>query len=227
LAFYCRTHLAERSLRSREARRGKPRVYRQPPTGLLIPDGHKWCADCDRVLPLTNFVRTVRTKTGYHAYCKPCHNKRTHASREKVGGSRTYHLSRRYGITAGEADYLLAQQDGMCAICKAAPAGHVDHDHATGAVRALLCFNCNGGLGQFKDNPEALHAAAYYVAFHTTRQQIAAELEAVRTTPEAADRPGAPPVGSQRRPGTRSTAARGTGRTSGERRREQAGEADH
>src|SRR5215218_10646111 len=96
LAFYCRTHLAERSLRSRESRRTKPRVYRQPPEGLVVPDGHKWCADCDRVLPLADFVRTVRTKTGYHAYCKPCHNKRGHESREKMGGSRTYHLSRRY-----------------------------------------------------------------------------------------------------------------------------------
>jgi hypothetical protein len=114
----------------------------------------------------------------------------------------------------------------MCAICHSAPAAHVDHDHATGKVRALLCFNCNGGLGQFKDNPEALHAAAYYVAFHTARQQIAAELEGARRASAAADRPGAPPVGSQRRPGTRSTSTRGTGRTSTSRRQMQAGEAD-
>src|SRR3954447_26196538 len=94
LAFYCRTHLAERSLRSREARRTKQRVYRQPPKDLVISAGHKWCPDCNRVLPLTDFVRTVRTKSGYHAYCKPCHNKRGQESLEKAGGSRTYHLSR-------------------------------------------------------------------------------------------------------------------------------------
>jgi hypothetical protein len=211
LAFYCRTHLAERSLRSREARRTKPRVQRRPPDGLVIPDGSKWCADCDTVLPLSAFVRTVASASGYSAYCKPCHNSRSRKSREKVGGSRTYHLTRRYGITAAEADYLLEQQAGLCAICKTAPAVHVDHDHATGAVRALLCFNCNGGLGQFKDDPLLLHAAAYYVGFHTARQQIAAELEAARKAPEAADRPGAPPVGSQRRPSTRGTSTRSTG----------------
>jgi molybdopterin-biosynthesis enzyme MoeA-like protein len=66
-------------------------------------------------------------------------------------------------------------QQGLCAICEAAPAKHVDHDHETGAVRALLCFVCNGGLGQFKDNETLLHAAAYCVALHTARQAVAAE----------------------------------------------------
>lgn len=121
---------------------------------------------------------------------------------------------------------MLESQDGLCAICKAAPAVHVDHDHATGAVRALPGFNCNGGLGQFKDHPELLHAAAYYVQFHTIRQQMVAELELAGSSQEATTEPGNPPVGSQRRPGTRSTSSRGTGRTSRSRRQTQAGEAD-
>jgi len=225
LAFYCRAHLAERSLRSREARRTKPRVQRRPAEGTVIPDGHKWCPDCDTVLPLTHFVRTVATASGYSAYCKPCHNLRSRVSREKFGGSRTYHLTRRYGITAAEADHLLNSQQGVCAICKVAPAAHVDHDHATGAVRALLCFNCNGGLGQFKDDPKLLHAAAYYVQFHTLRQEAQAALDAPAVASEGASRPGTPPVGSQRRPGARSS-TRSTGRNSGSRRRTQAGEAD-
>jgi len=121
---------------------------------------------------------------------------------------------------------MLEAQGGLCAICKTAPAAHVDHDHETGAVRALLCFNCNGGLGQFKDNQLLLHAAAFYVGFHTARQQVAAEIAAATRGPEGADSPGGPPVGSQRRPGTRGTSSRSTGRTSTSRRREQAGEAD-
>ncbi|SNR50922.1 Recombination endonuclease VII [Blastococcus mobilis] len=121
---------------------------------------------------------------------------------------------------------MLDAQAGFCAICKTAPAVHVDHDHATGAVRALLCFNCNGGLGQFRDDPQLLHAAAYYVQFHTIRQQMQAELDATASPPDGASRPGEPPVGSQRRPGTRSTTTRSTGRNSGSRRRTQAGEAD-
>lgn len=226
LAFYCRVHLAERSLRSRESRRAKPRVRRVPPVGLVIPEGQKWCPDCNAVLPLIHFVRTVQSKSGYSAYCKPCHNARSRVSRAKVGGSRSYHLTRRYGITAAEADHKLALQGGLCAICRTALAEHVDHDHATGAVRALLCFNCNGGLGQFKDDPSVLRAAAEYVEFHTLSQRVVALAAAAGLGHVRPIRPGEPPVGSQRRPGKHGTSARTTGRSSGSRRREQAGEAD-
>jgi hypothetical protein len=172
LAFYCREHLSERSLRSREARRTKPRVARRPPEDLVVPAGSKWCPDCEAVLPLDDFVRTVASATGYGSYCKPCHNARGREAKDKVGGSRTYHLTRRYGITAAEADHVLRRQEGLCAICRKAPAAHVDHDHNTGAVRALLCFNCNGGLGQFKDDPAVLRAAAQYVEEHRRRQRL-------------------------------------------------------
>jgi Recombination endonuclease VII len=166
LAFYCRQHLAERAARSREARRVQPRKHRFAPPGLTVPDGHKWCPDCGSVKSLELFPRTTASRSGRATYCLPCHNLRGRASREKVGGSRTYHLTRRYGITAEEADEMLAEQGGLCAICQTEPAAHVDHDHDTGRVRELLCFNCNGGLGQFKDEPELLRAAADYVELH-------------------------------------------------------------
>ncbi|MGR6996992.1 endonuclease VII domain-containing protein [Yinghuangia aomiensis] len=51
----------------------------------------------------------------------------------------------------------------LCVICLVARAEHVDHDHETGRVRALLCFNCNAALGQFKDRPDALRRAAAYL----------------------------------------------------------------
>ena len=223
LAFYCREHMAERSLKSREARRITPRVQRQAPKDLTVPDGHKWCPDCERVLPLDHFVRTVRTASGYHAYCKPCHNKRSRASRAKVGGSRSYHLTRRYGITAAEAEYLLTKQNGLCAICRAAPAGHVDHDHATGSVRELLCFNCNGGLGQFRDDPAVLRAAAEYVERHRARQAATGEGSA-GSRPGTHGRPGDPPVGSAQRRKGRSSAARRAGHPSTDSRQPAAGE---
>ncbi len=94
-------------------------------------------------------------------YRKLCHNARTRASVAKNGGSRNYHLRRRYGITAQHADQMLAEQDGNCAVCREAPASHVDHDHATGRVRGLLCCNCNGAL-EFRDRADLMLRAAAY-----------------------------------------------------------------
>ncbi|MGY1739696.1 endonuclease VII domain-containing protein [Blastococcus sp. SYSU D01050] len=136
------------------------------PPGTRVPDGHKWCPDCGVVKPWDQFPRTTTTATGRATYCLPCHNARGKASKDKVGGSRTYHLSRRYGISAEEFDVMLAVQGGLCAICRNAPAEHVDHCHETGRVRQLCCFNCNGGLGQFRDDPHVLRAAAAYVERH-------------------------------------------------------------
>jgi hypothetical protein len=58
----------------------------------------------------------------------------------------------------------VAQSD-LCAICSTsiAESVHVDHDHATGKVRALLCPPCNKGLGHFRDDPALLLAAATYL----------------------------------------------------------------
>lgn len=58
---------------------------------------------------------------------------------------------------------MLTAQGGLCAMCREAPAEHVDHDHASGRVRGLLCFNCNGALGQFRDRTELMLRAVAYL----------------------------------------------------------------
>lgn len=40
---------------------------------------------------------------------------------------------------------------------------HVDHDHATGQIRGLLCFGCNSILGLVKDSPDILQRAIGYL----------------------------------------------------------------
>lgn len=181
LAFYCRRHARHRRTAAKRLQFGpaKHRFSEDP-----VPDGFKWCPDCGEVKPLGDFPKKRSAQSGYYSYCKPCHNIRGKLSKEKVGGSRTYHLKRRYGITAGEADAMLEAQSGLCAICRTAPAAHVDHDHLSNAVRDLLCFNCNGGLGQFKDDPEVLRAAADYVERHRALPR------SVSARPEAGERPG-------------------------------------
>ena len=63
---------------------------------------------------------------------------------------------------------MLTEQDGACAICtlpfEAKPkAINVDHCHATGRVRGLLCSRCNLGIGMFRDSAQMLRRAAEYV----------------------------------------------------------------
>ena len=73
-----------------------------------------------------------------------------------------------YGITPGEYDALLEEQNGVCAICNERPVERlcVDHDHPTDLIRGLLCRLCNLGLGHFKDDIGRLRAAiAYLEAF--------------------------------------------------------------
>lgn len=50
---------------------------------------------------------------------------------------------RRYGLSGREWDELAGRFDGMCWICRTQPAGCVDHDHETGAIRGALCRTCN------------------------------------------------------------------------------------
>jgi hypothetical protein len=39
----------------------------------------------------------------------------------------------------------------------------VDHNHATGEIRGLLCQACNHAIGKFKDKPELCRKAADYL----------------------------------------------------------------
>ena len=69
---------------------------------------------------------------------------------------------KKYGITAFDFDRFLAQQKGVCAICKKNESHKnkknlsVDHDHTTGKVRGLLCHRCNTALGLFNDDIKLL-----------------------------------------------------------------------
>jgi hypothetical protein len=59
---------------------------------------------------------------------------------------------------------FMESQNGLCAICKEAPATHLDHCHTTGNLRGLLCMKCNTGLGMFGDDLEKLKTAIDYLS---------------------------------------------------------------
>jgi len=79
-----------------------------------------------------------------------------------------YRLKAKYGLSLSDKQVMLDAQGGRCKLCpreisllKAA----VDHSHATGVVRGLLCQGCNGfvvGLVE-KLGPEGLKRVAAYL----------------------------------------------------------------
>lgn len=84
----------------------------------------------------------------------------------KKQAKRVFDLARK-GLTPKDYDDMLAQQSNGCYLCGGGPSRtpylHIDHDHATGVVRGLLCDSCNLGLGKFKDNAEVLRRAIDYL----------------------------------------------------------------
>lgn len=103
------------------------------------------CRSCGEPIPVDRFVNAL--------YCSdPC---KIRARRHEA-----------YGLTKRELELLLAQHE-ICAICKSDDWGvkgpQVDHCHATGKVRGILCANCNNGLGRFVDDPVRLRSAAEYL----------------------------------------------------------------
>lgn len=82
--------------------------------------------------------------------------------------SRRAKLKSEYGITQIDFETMFNAQKGRCAICRKHSKRLlcIDHCHATGMIRGLLCHNCNAGLGQFKDNRLFLARAAEYLLIH-------------------------------------------------------------
>ena len=125
---------------------------------------HKVCTKCGEEKPLSEFYK--RSEYVYENRCKQCNNMAKHWNRAK----------KIYNCTQNEYEQMYEDQGGVCAICgrpetrKRLKRLSIDHDHSTGEVRALLCSDCNAGLGRFGDDPERLRSAAAYLEkyFNTT-----------------------------------------------------------
>jgi len=85
------------------------------------------------------------------------------ARREKL---RARQLAK-YNMSAEDYNKMLAAQNGICAICGNPPKGKnlsIDHDHATGEVRGLLCNKCNNMLGLADESSDVLVKAIEYLS---------------------------------------------------------------
>lgn len=141
------------------------------------------CSNCRIIKPLSDFAKDKNRVIGYRKVCKSCTNEQQRIRYQDKNGTRRKYLienrddrlemyreikyKKMYGLSLDEVTKMHEECNYKCAIC-----GEkfdwlcVDHNHKTGAVRDLLCKNCNSGIGMYKDNPELVKRAYEYLIKH-------------------------------------------------------------
>lgn len=108
------------------------------------------CAGCDKVKTPDDFY----TRPGYRCYpCKDCRRARVAMKKYSITRERYAELRSR-----GTCDLC-----GTAALNRAGYAMHIDHDHATGEVRGVLCQHCNVMIGMAREDPEILRRAIDWI----------------------------------------------------------------
>lgn len=115
------------------------------------------CKDCVRA------QARRRYKENHDEYLTKARKRNARYSERRSTSARIRHLKRNYGLTLREYETMLTEQGGVCAICQkpevAAGRGgkmkslSVDHSHATGKVRRLLCLRCNLAVAMLECTP--------------------------------------------------------------------------
>jgi hypothetical protein len=77
------------------------------------------------------------------------------------------HLQSKYGMNQKDFEILFASQNNRCAICKTRDwdkhGPEIDHNHKTGAVRGILCHQCNMGIGFLRENINIARELIHYL----------------------------------------------------------------
>lgn len=121
-----------------------------------VIDGSKKCIRCEVSKDTTDFYKKTDERTS--SWCKDC---------VRLGNK-----MRVYGLTE-EAIGKLVVTD-RCPLClieyteRCKPV--IDHDHATGAVREVICFFCNHALGRISDRADTAMRMAEYLRKHGAAQ---------------------------------------------------------
>lgn len=132
----------------------------------------KVCAGCLVSQPTGSFPKL---KSGRPAgKCRGCNRlrraelRRTDAGRER---DKRRHRRSRYGATREQVLGMLEAQGRQCVGCRVPvdESSHLDHDHATGVLRGMLCSHCNSALGLLRDDLLTTMRLARYLAGDNAR----------------------------------------------------------
>lgn len=138
-----------------------PRVPHCHPDRRLYAKG--LCTACYRRMRFANKVERAtchpdRTHAA-HGLCKNCYKARLQRTRPvatKKARNHRINLRRFFGISVADFDRMLIDQSGLCACCSKqfgstkTTTPNVDHNHSTGKIRALVCFQCNVAIAHYE-----------------------------------------------------------------------------
>jgi hypothetical protein len=150
------------------------------------------CIRCKETKLESEFFKEKGRASGYRGYCKSCCKDKKAETRQRKSkgepppqrkktvrttvsfcktpqGVWSRHIKAKFGITIDQYNEMLDKQNGQCAICGTTTPDSkhgvfsIDHCHATGKIRGLLCKKCNSGIGMFKESARSLEAAVAYL----------------------------------------------------------------
>ena len=128
----------------------------------LLDAGLQYCVSCD-----------IWKKFGKSAaYCKECCARKSRNAYDKEK-QRNYWLLKKFNISLEKYKEMQVEQNYKCYICHKSEneldrSLAVDHCHATGKVRGLLCGNCNRFLGQIQDRLDVASRLIEYLTIYQT-----------------------------------------------------------
>lgn len=134
------------------------------------------CRRCGQDKPADCFYSDSTNPDKLRKPCKACLSEERRERYQRLNGidaSYEQVLRREYGITLDDYNQMVRKQGNRCAICRRAESSKsgggrtrrlsVDHDHATGAVRGLLCQRCNTVVWSLEDNHVTITAVTAYI----------------------------------------------------------------
>jgi hypothetical protein len=157
----CKACFAERARLRRVAR---PCITCATPLPADAKRGARSCVAC---LLICNACKAA-PRAGKSRLCGGCQaavDKERKATPEVKFRERITRIASKYQVNRTLAAVLAA-----CDVCNACGKAcnrigeaHVDHCHATGQVRGILCFNCNAALGHVGDSKDRLLSLVAYL----------------------------------------------------------------
>ena len=138
-----------------------------------IIEGKKLCCVCKEWLRVEVFNRCEKAHTKLQPACATCQS--SSAKEMTIRKRRERKIKSLYNLSWETYTKMLEEQDGECKICtrdlsldvsEGGETASVDHCHASGEVRGLLCGSCNRALGLISDSIENAERMVKYLGKH-------------------------------------------------------------